>query len=317
MEKTLWVAAHNTVSGGADPIYARVRVTPELVTRILAVAALVVAHGLTEARISGAPESWGPEGEDTLSEFSSGTCPEIVVTRNQFWFTDSLKHEDGHIQTVGLDVAVLQAFLDGPQAHAFLGRTALYNLIRDCGDTLLPARASTATLGQGSLTEGLDEQQRPLVKTVASNGSYVPWEIQCDLTDRWGELNEFNAGAKPALMELTQDPGLLNRLREQMSDEITFVTYKDGRYGVLYEIECCCQESEEDWQGDPLPARSELEAKILAALAELESRFPNVEFASPHPALVIETRNALWAFAPDGSLDAEQRRALSAALLAF
>lgn len=66
------------------------------------------------------------------------------------------------------------------------------------------------------------------VREAGNNGEWSTWHISQNLTDRWGGFNYHNAAAKP-LEPLEDSPELLERLRSQMWDEITFVTRKDGQ----------------------------------------------------------------------------------------
>lgn len=150
------------------------------------------------------------------------------------------------------------------------------------------------------------------------------WRISQNLTDRWGDLNEFLAEQKP-LKQLVESPELLERLRGQMWDEISFVVRKDGRYGILFEIEYCSKESEavfyqnreaDAWYNN-LKSSQENIAYLAKALAALQAEYPGVEFCVPHEDNMVEGRNGIWAFIPDGHLDQGQREKLGLALLAF
>ncbi len=94
------------------------------------------------------------------------------------------------------------------------------------------------------------------VRDLGNPEVFTTWHISQNLTDRLGEINDFDAENKP-LDKLQHESGLLDRLREQMVDEITFVARKDGRFGILFEVECASQESEkncraDDWANYPL-----------------------------------------------------------------
>lgn len=165
----------------------------------------------------------------------------------------------------------------------------------------------------------------PIVKVrpVGKDGAWEDWHISQNLTDRWGDLNEYSRENKP-LDILEEDPALLECLREQMWDEITFITRKDGKFGILFEVEFYSQESEEEVlkEIDPV-SYSELKphalvvSAILEGMKPLAERFPGVQFAVPDEAHIINDRPAAWAFAVDGLLNTQQREELGLALLSL
>lgn len=115
-------------------------------------------------------------------------------------------------------------------------------------------------------------------------------------------------------------PGLLDRLREQMWDEICFVVRRDGQFGILFEVEYMSYESDSA-DHDP-EFTEELKSicemmKIIAdaATEKLVSKFPVVEFVIPDEDVIANGRPALWAWVPDGLLTAEQREDLGTLML--
>jgi hypothetical protein len=148
------------------------------------------------------------------------------------------------------------------------------------------------------------------------------WNISQNLTDRWGDINAYNAEAKP-LELLLDDKGLLERLRGQMWDELTFVVRKDGKFGILFESEFCSAESEAEYKDDDPEWYSTLKphAKVVEVLLQgmqpLAERYPGVQFAVPDESQIINDRPAAWAFVPDGLLSAEQREELGIAMLSL
>lgn len=157
------------------------------------------------------------------------------------------------------------------------------------------------------------------VRVIGHDAFDTRWDIDCDLTDRWGQINESNGGSKP-LHDLMVEAGLLERLREQMFDEITFIVRKDGKWGVLFELEINTIESEEEgtWEDHyPLKSRAEREGEVMQRIEALSKQFPTVEFACPHAFNVIDERSALWAFVADGTLSREQLDGLGKAILDF
>lgn len=162
----------------------------------------------------------------------------------------------------------------------------------------------------------------PMVKVhpVGKPYEWEEWHISQNLTDRWGDLNYHNAGNKP-LRPLEEDSTLLERLRTQMWDEMTFIVRKDGKFGILFEAEFCSLESEEHAKDhDPnwyatLNPHAEVVKALLEKMSRLAERFPAVQFAVPDKAQVVNDRPAAWAFVPDGLLTEDQREELGKALL--
>lgn len=146
------------------------------------------------------------------------------------------------------------------------------------------------------------------------------WNISQNLTDRWGDINYHNGDNKP-LELLEDDDALLERLRAQMWDELTFIVRKDGKFGILFESEFCTLECEEHAKdGDPdwyatLKPHAEVVKALLDGMKLLAERYPDVQFAVPDESQVINDRPAAWAFVSDGVLSAEQREELGKALL--
>lgn len=137
------------------------------------------------------------------------------------------------------------------------------------------------------------------VREINHPDEWTEWRISQNLTDRWGDINDYNAENKPLGM-LENNTGLLERLRSQMWDELTFVVRKDGQYGILYEAEFCSQESEEhekkydpEWYAKLHPHDSVVKS-LLDGLQQLAAKFPNVQFAVPHESQIINDRPAAW-----------------------
>lgn len=160
------------------------------------------------------------------------------------------------------------------------------------------------------------------VRTIAKPEEWTVWEISQNLTDRWGDLNAYNAENKP-LELLVDDEELLLRLRDQMWDEITFIVRKDGNFGILFEVEFCSKESEDgekdddpDWYASLKP-HAEVVKALLEGMTPLAVRYPHVQFAVPDESQMVNDRPAAWAFVPDGLLSTEQREELGTAMLSL
>lgn len=185
------------------------------------------------------------------------------------------------------------------------------------GTALVPAHFRDLAEPVGVPVEKITDPEIQ-VRLVGKPDEWTIWNISQNLTDRWGDFNYYARAEKP-LEELESNPELLARLREQLWDEICFVVRKDGKFGILFEVEFVSQESEGDHAKDypdPLKPHAEM-IKIIndAAVEKLIPNFTGVEFAIPHEDEICNARPALWAFVADGLLSAEQREALGKAML--
>lgn len=135
-----------------------------------------------------------------------------------------------------------------------------------------------------------------IVSVTGLDGTVSDWSIETDLTDRWGDYNTANLNKKSALPFLALDEPLLNRCRVAMVEEDSFIVCKDGKFGVLVEVEYECQESvPEDNISGALP-RTEVVQKVLAGLAAVKARYPQVEVGIPDPSVVYDGRVAAWCY---------------------
>ncbi|HCE7247037.1 TPA: hypothetical protein NHR53_005583 [Pseudomonas aeruginosa] len=161
------------------------------------------------------------------------------------------------------------------------------------------------------------------VRSIACDDDWVEWRISQNLTDRWGEINSYNAENKPLeLLEFNQP--LFERLLQQMWGEDTFVVRKDGHFGILFEFEMYSLESdghpaEPGTDAEPennlnLRPAEEVIAYLKTELKEIAPRFPGVELCIPSEAEICNGRPAVWAFVRDGLLTDDQRDALGTAL---
>ena len=158
---------------------------------------------------------------------------------------------------------------------------------------------------------------RPRPASVAlPDGGQASWDIEQNLTDRWGDLNGHAPETKPGLVLLAHDPELLAGLVAQMWPESTFVVRKDGVFGILFEVEYLSRESEGDEErASPLLAHADIVALLLKRLAELAEAYPTVEFCVPDRREIDQDRPAVWAFVSSAApLQPEARDALGQAL---
>lgn len=154
-----------------------------------------------------------------------------------------------------------------------------------------------------------------LINVTLLNGSAGQWLISQDLSCESGEINDYDAANKP-LFELLSQPELLQALRDKMTDDITFIARKNGVFGVLFEIERECQESD---GVPPLPGcqyadREEVIENLLGKLNAESHRFTGVEFCIPCPSQIYKDRVGVWAFVPNGELHLDAIEALADAL---
>lgn len=159
------------------------------------------------------------------------------------------------------------------------------------------------------------------VRVLGKPQAWTTWFITQNITDRWGELNAYRAEEKP-LDVLEANPEMLNTLRKQMWDELTFVARKDGKFGVLYEVEFSSKESDKDLcEGDTawlasLPTHEQILARVDAFLTKIAPLCPGVQFCIPEESQIAQQRIAAWAFVPmDVPFTQQQREQLGHALM--
>lgn len=177
----------------------------------------------------------------------------------------------------------------------------------------------------GTIDPQVDGKVQPgelLVRTTASVGFDVKWDILLCLSDRWGDLitpDGIDAEFIAAQKILSDDPKLLERLQSMMRDEITFIGQKDGQFGVLFEVEYCSAESEVGvgaCEGE-YPPEAVMFERLIGYAAQLEAMFPGQQFAVPEPTVIIQGRPALWAFVPLDAATPERLDAIAKASLDF
>lgn len=103
---------------GGGPSYAKVVVGSHFKAQLLRLQGLCANNELTEVRISYAPDMWGPEG---VEEEMRMECPELVVTKTDFWFTDRGRHSDGLVETRTQSMKELFELLATTDGPIYLG----------------------------------------------------------------------------------------------------------------------------------------------------------------------------------------------------
>lgn len=136
----------------------------------------------------------------------------------------------------------------------------------------------------------------PAIPVKLPGGSEAVWNIQHDLSTRWGEVNGAIINDKPALLTLVlEKPALFTELTELMVEEMCFVACKDGVMGLLIEEEYYAQEADGVEEGD-YPAYYVQIAKLKGLIAKLQPKYPEVEFGLPPAEAVYNGRPGVWAF---------------------
>jgi hypothetical protein len=87
-----------------------------------------------------------------------------------------------------------------------------------------------------------------------------------------------------------------------MTGEITFLARKDGVFGLLFEVERECQESDGSPPGCQYAYRDDVIETLLEKLNAEVHRFTGVEFCIPCPSQIFKDRVGVWAFVPNGKL---------------
>lgn len=158
--------------------------------------------------------------------------------------------------------------------------------------------ASQVTLNSEIDVEGV-RFHTPRIQVQDARGTPCIWNIEQNLTTRDGELNDVFLETKPGLALLLTMADVLAELQGLMVGEDTFVVRKDGKFGILFEIEYCSQESEAE--GDVLDMTCKPHAVVVEALKkgllELEVAYPEIEFCIPPTYTVVKDRPAVWGYA--------------------
>lgn len=99
--RTVYVEARPCDDFGEGPGFARWDVTPAFIAQVLSLQALCVERKLTEVRVTGGPDVWGPVN---VADELRLTMPELVVTPSMFWFSDQPKHRNYAVETRGQSI---------------------------------------------------------------------------------------------------------------------------------------------------------------------------------------------------------------------
>lgn len=126
---TVLAGAHATSEYGEGPDYCRFTATPHFVNRLRYLQRVLTDNQLSELRVYDGPERWGPGAvEDGLRL----NCAELVLTEGAFWFADSPKHADYHINSSMISIqSLLDAYAAGEQRFLVEVSDAVLELIAE------------------------------------------------------------------------------------------------------------------------------------------------------------------------------------------
>lgn len=151
------------------------------------------------------------------------------------------------------------------------------------------------------------------VRTAKGVSGETHWHILPCLTDRAGLLN-YTPVNDVALAKLERDSSFLDKLRFQMSGHTTYVAFKDGEFGILYEQAFHCLETDGvSKSGAPHKPYAEVVDSLLVDVELISKTFPGVHCGIPDKATIKGGRPALYAFVSDGLFEKTERLAFAAA----
>lgn len=128
-QMTVLAAAHATSEYGDGPDYCRFTVTPHFVNRLRQLQRVLTDNQLSELRVLDGPERWGPG--DVADELRFNLA-ELVLTDGAFWFADSPKHRDYHVNSVMIPLQSLLDAFDAGDEELRVGITnSVLELIAD------------------------------------------------------------------------------------------------------------------------------------------------------------------------------------------
>lgn len=311
----IWALASN-VAGDEDPGFIRWEVTPQEIERIKVLSDLVNEHDLVEIHVSGSPGQWGvknAEGDD-FAALQRVRSQEMRVGKDFVLFYAHGKYEDVVIESKPIQTSTLLECAEGEPRHHFLGDAPFFGY--GVRETIEGIHAEHEIKFEVAKDASNEPPQKIMVRTPESPDEDIEWDIHPGLSDRWGNLIEES---DPELVrQLQAQPELLETLRSEWIDEITFIAHKDGKFGLLAELELCSIESESRFEDDTnWKPRKTLEEELIKNLAIFKAKFPKCEFASPDPSNIVQERNALWAFFEVGTMTTDERKELETAIFDY
>jgi hypothetical protein len=115
--RSVYLEAYAT-GDGEGPGHARLDVTPAFISSLQRLQALCLEQELTQVRISGGPDEWGP---GAILDGLRLESPELVVTPHCFWFRDVPRHYDFHVATASQDLDQFLSNVSGPGEPLYVG----------------------------------------------------------------------------------------------------------------------------------------------------------------------------------------------------
>jgi hypothetical protein len=164
---------------------------------------------------------------------------------------------------------------------------------------------------------GAKGRKRKYVSVTLMDGTKDDWDFTNNISDRDGDLNDYDWENKVDGHVLETDAALLEQLQDQMVEGDTFIASKDGKLGILIEIEYVCLESDgdrDDLDDEDLVLYEDRVAQILRGHRPLCAQYPRVQFCVPEECEVANDRPAIWAFFENGVLTRKERKALHEAM---
>lgn len=157
---------------------------------------------------------------------------------------------------------------------------------------------------------GMNVPVESSVRVFTSQGEETRWNMEVNLSDRWGDVNDYRLQYKPGFVAVMMaGPRNLDLLLNATADEMTFLGSRDGKLGLFVEMEFQTMETETHVHGagsaelESLGLMTDAEALPLLKKAIADSKahevFEGVEFALANDDDYCPTdRHGVLAFIP-------------------
>lgn len=117
-QMTVIVPAFATSDDGDGPSYCRFLFTERFACRLRHLQRVLTENHLSELRVLDGPDRWGPG--DVADEMRFNLA-ELVLTDGVFWFADSPKHTDYHVNSDLVEIKALMDAFDAGEAQYLIG----------------------------------------------------------------------------------------------------------------------------------------------------------------------------------------------------
>lgn len=123
------------------------------------------------------------------------------------------------------------------------------------------------------------------IKVTEASGKDTVWNLEPNLSSRWGELNTDSFEEKPGFVKLVLEGHEgINKLMELMAEEMCFIAECDGEVGLLVEYELYTRESalqdgSKDADSQPTRAQAHESSKANMLAEKPQDAFPWARFA--------------------------------------